>query len=135
LVQYVCWIICTLRWNQVSVILKGYRFIDRPFIMTCIWRIAWYLVVPQTGYIYTHYLFSSPGFYGTTVVNVLPEINKNGYIPEWKYYFYKGFVIVFNFYFCNKIFLREVGGKSFLSLREFIWNEWFIFIFIDIYNN
>jgi hypothetical protein len=39
LVQYACWIICTLRWNQVSVILKGYSFIDRPFIKTCIWRI------------------------------------------------------------------------------------------------
>ena len=25
---------------------------------------------------YSHYLFSSPGFYGTTVVNVLPEIKK-----------------------------------------------------------
>jgi hypothetical protein len=31
---------------------------------------------------------SIPGFYDTTVVNVLPEINKNGYIPERKYYFY-----------------------------------------------
>jgi hypothetical protein len=39
---------------------------------TVAFRCAWYLVVPQTGYIYTHYLFSSPGFYGTTVVNVLP---------------------------------------------------------------
>ena len=42
-------------------------------------------------------------------------------------------MIVFNFYL-RKIVLQEVGGKSFLSLREFIWNEWFIFIFIDIYN-
>ena len=55
---------------------------------TVAFRCAWYLVVPQTGYIYTHYLFSIPGFHGTTAVNVLPEINKNGYIPEWKYYFY-----------------------------------------------
>jgi hypothetical protein len=29
---------------------------------------------------------------------------------------------------------KKLEGKSFLSLREFIWNEWFIFIFIDIYN-
>ena len=47
----------------------------------------------------------------------------------------KWFVIVFNFYL-RKIVLQKVWvGGSFLSLREFIWNEWFIFIFIDIYNN
>ena len=59
---------------------------------TIAFRCVWYLVVLLTGnqncVLNTHYLFSSPGFYGTTVVNVLPEINKNRYIPEWKYYFY-----------------------------------------------
>ena len=50
---------------------------------TVAFRCVWYLVVPQTGYIYTHYLFSSPGFYDTMVVNVLPEINKNGYIQMY----------------------------------------------------
>ena len=40
-------------------------------------------------------------------------------------------LIVFNFYL-RKIVL-QVGGIIFK--RELIWNEWFIFIFIDIYNN
>ena len=44
----------------------------------------------------------------------------------------KWFVIVFNVYF-RKIALQE-GGRVIIK-REFIWNEWFIFIFIDIYNN
>ena len=45
-------------------------------------------------------------------------------------------VIVFNFYLC-KIVLQEVwgGGGGIIFKRELIWNEWFIFIFIDIYNN
>jgi hypothetical protein len=71
--------------------IADYRLVNILWLKIMHWvafRCAWYLVVPQTGYIYSHYLFSSPGFYGTTVVNVLPEINKNGYIPEWKYYFY-----------------------------------------------
>ena len=42
-------------------------------------------------------------------------------------------VIVFNFYL-RKIVLQEVGGEIIFK-RELIWNEWFIFIFIDIYNN
>jgi hypothetical protein len=43
-------------------------------------------------------------------------------------------VIVFSFYL-RKIVLQEVGrGESFFK-RELIWNESFIFIFIDIYNN
>jgi hypothetical protein len=41
-------------------------------------------------------------------------------------------VIVFYFYL-RKIVLQEVGEIIFK--RELIWNEWFIFIFIDIYNN
>ena len=43
------------------------------------------------------------------------------------------FVIVFNFYL-RKIVLQEVEGEIIFK-RELIWNEWFIFIFIDIYNN
>jgi hypothetical protein len=41
-------------------------------------------------------------------------------------------LIVFNFYL-RKIVLQEVGEIIFK--RELIWNGWFIFIFIDIYNN
>ena len=32
----------------------------------------------------------------------------------------------------HKIVLQEVGGGVIFK-RELIWNEWFIFIFIDIY--
>ena len=45
----------------------------------------------------------------------------------------KMILIVFNFYL-HKIILQEVGEKI-LFKGELIWNEWFIFIFIDIYNN
>ena len=41
-------------------------------------------------------------------------------------------VMVFNFYL-RKIVLQEVGGEIIFK-RELIWNEWFIFIFIVIYN-
>jgi hypothetical protein len=41
--------------------------------------------------------------------------------------------IVFNFYL-RKIVLQEVG-RGIIFKRELMWNEWFIFIFIDIYNN
>ena len=44
---------------------------------------------------------------------------------------------LFNFYL-RKIVLQEVGGGGgggVIFKREFIWNEWFIFIVIDIYNN
>ena len=40
---------------------------------------------------------------------------------------------LFNFYL-RKIVLQEMGGEIIFK-RELIWNEWFIFIFIDIYNN
>jgi hypothetical protein len=45
-------------------------------------------------------------------------------------------VIVFNFYL-RKIVLQEVcvWGGGIILKRELIWNEWFIFIFIDIYND
>jgi hypothetical protein len=43
-------------------------------------------------------------------------------------------VIVFNFYF-RKVVLQEVWGAGIIFKIELIWNEWFIFIFIDIYNN
>ena len=59
---------------------------------TVAFRCVWYLVVPQTGNqncVHIHpLLIQYPGFYGATVVNVLPAINKNGYIHEWKYYLY-----------------------------------------------
>jgi hypothetical protein len=45
----------------------------------------------------------------------------------------KMILIVFNFYL-HKIILQEVGEKI-LFKGELIWNEWFIFTFIDIYNN
>jgi hypothetical protein len=43
-------------------------------------------------------------------------------------------VIVFYLYL-RKIVLQEVEGGGIIFKRELIWNEWFIFIFIDIYNN
>ena len=42
-------------------------------------------------------------------------------------------VIVFYFYL-RKIVLQEVGRGGIIFKIELIWNEWFIFIFIDIYN-
>ena len=48
----------------------------------------------------------------------------------------------FFYFYLRNIVLQEVcvcvcggGGGIIFNLREFIWNEWFIFIFIDIYNN
>ena len=43
---------------------------------------------------------------------------------------------LFNFYL-RKIVHQEMGGggEGIIFKRELIWNEWFIFIFIDIYNN
>ena len=45
------------------VIFKGYRFIDRPFIMTCIWRIhgfkpyivRWSLVYNTSVFCFSHF--------------------------------------------------------------------------------
>ena len=42
--------------------------------------------------------------------------------------------IVLNLYL-RKIVIQEVWGGGIIFKRELIWNEWFIFIFIDIYNN
>ena len=58
-----------------------------------------------------------------------------------KYMFFSDSLMLFECFEFNKDVPITVlgggggGGKSFLSLREFIWNEWFIFNFIDIYNN
>ena len=43
-------------------------------------------------------------------------------------------LIVFDFYI-RKIVPQEVCEGWIIFKREKIWNEWFIFIFFDIYNN
>jgi hypothetical protein len=41
---------------------------------------------------------------------------------------------VFNLYLRKIVFLEVCVGGGFIIKRELIWNEWFIFIFNDIYN-
>ena len=56
-------------WNQVSVFLKGKRFIDKPFIMTCIWRIhgskpynfGWSLVYNISVFCFSHFYLEGVG--------------------------------------------------------------------------
>jgi hypothetical protein len=71
-----------------------------------------------------------------TIINVFQSHDQNIVVlVEGMFHFILHFVyhvIVFNFYL-RKIVLQEVGGIIFKT--ELIWNEWFIFIFIDIYNN
>jgi hypothetical protein len=46
-------------------------------------------------------------------------------------------ILIVLIFYLRKIVLQEVcvGGGGIFFKRELIWNEWFIFIFIDIYNN
>ena len=73
-----------------------------------------------------------------TIINVFQSNDQNivvlveGMFHSILHFVYH--VIVFNFYL-RKIVLQEVWGGGIIFKRELIWNEWFIFIFIDIYNN
>jgi hypothetical protein len=69
-----------------------------------------------------------------TIINVFQSHDQNIVVlVEHSILHFVYLVIVFNFYL-RKIVLQEVGGEIIFK-RELIWNEWFIFIFIDIYNN
>ena len=73
-----------------------------------------------------------------TIINVFQSHDQNivvlveGMFHSFLHFVYH--VIVFNFYL-RKIVLQEMGGGEIIFKRELIWNEWFSFIFIDIYNN
>ena len=64
---------------------------------------------------YSHYLFSSPGFYGTTVVNVLPEIKKKRLYTRVKILFVLLQQIpsfISNALFLTKVCLRVYNRQS-----------------------
>ena len=73
-----------------------------------------------------------------TIINVFQSHDQNivvlveGMFHSILHFIYHA--IVFNFLPPQNSSLRS-GGMGIIFKRELIWNEWFIFIFIDIYNN
>ena len=125
--------LCCILSNIICPFSVGHCIICRSSIYS-FWLPIWYRFEyeswPDEVYSIQHYMIKFVSEMGQ--VFLYPELSfppRSSQINS----LLKMILIVFNFYL-HKLFSKKCGGRIIFK-RELIWNEWFIFIFIDIYNN